>query len=44
MYRKMLASMDASFLTGDTWEGVRKKVLRSRATWGEAAPEDSAEA
>ena len=41
LYRKILAAMNASFLTGHTWEGVRKKVLRSRATWGEEAPEAS---
>ena len=38
LYRKMLAAKEESFLTGHTWEGVRKKVLRSRETWGEEAP------
>ena len=35
LYRKMLDKMDESHLTRHTWEGVRKKVLRSRKAWGE---------
>ena len=35
LYRKMLDAMESSCLTRHTWEGDRKKVLRSRRTWGE---------
>lgn len=39
LYRKMLAAMEESTLTRETWAGVRKKVARSRKAWGEAAGE-----
>ncbi|MCL1984901.1 MAG: DUF169 domain-containing protein [Betaproteobacteria bacterium] len=39
LYNKMLAAMDNSALTRHTWEGVRKKVHRSRRVWGEALNE-----
>lgn len=35
LYRKMLDAMESSALTRHTWEGVRKKVLKSNRTWGE---------
>jgi uncharacterized protein (DUF169 family) len=35
LYRKLLEVMEESALTRHTWEGVRKKVLKSRRTWGE---------
>lgn len=35
LYRKMLDAMETSALTRHTWEGVRKKVMKSRQTWGE---------
>ena len=35
LYRKMLACMETSALTRHTWQGTRKKVLKSRAIWGE---------
>jgi hypothetical protein len=34
-YRKMLDAMETSALTRDTWQGVRKKVIKSRRAWGE---------
>lgn len=34
LYRKMLAVMETSALTRHTWEGVRKKALKSARTWG----------
>lgn len=37
LYRKMLDAMETSALTRHTWEGVRKKVLKSARAWGEAA-------
>lgn len=37
LYRKMLDAMETSALTRHTWEGDRKKVMKSRRTWGEAA-------
>lgn len=36
LYRKMLGAMQTSALTRHTWQGVRKKVRKSAATWGEA--------
>ncbi len=35
LFEMMLAQWPASFLTTETWAGVRKKALRSRETWGE---------
>lgn len=35
LYHKMLDVMEKSALTRHTWEGVRKKVLKSSHTWGE---------
>lgn len=35
LYRKMLAVLEDSSLTRDTWRDTRKKVLRSRRAWGE---------
>jgi len=35
LYRKMLEAQETSALTRHTWEGVRKKVMKSRQTWGE---------
>ena len=35
LYEKMLAAMPESLLFRDTWQGVRKKALRSRKAWGE---------
>lgn len=35
LYRKMLDVMETSALTRHTWAGVRKKVMKSRRTWGE---------
>ena len=37
LYRKMLEAMESSALTRHTWEGVRKKVLKSARAWGEGA-------
>lgn len=37
LYRKMLDSMESSALTRHTWQGVRKKVIKSSRTWGEQA-------
>jgi hypothetical protein len=34
LYHKMLDAMETSLLTRHTWEGVRKKVLRSGRAWG----------
>ena len=34
LYRKMLDAMEESALTRNTWQGVRKKVERSRRAWG----------
>lgn len=39
LYRKMLDVMEASALTRDTWENVRKRVLKSKRTWGESSAE-----
>ena len=33
LYRKMLDAMETSALVRDTWEGVRKKVLKSNKAW-----------
>ncbi|GHV54611.1 hypothetical protein FACS1894206_07780 [Deltaproteobacteria bacterium] len=38
LYRKLLGIMEESALTRHTWEGVRKKALKSRRAWGEAYP------
>lgn len=35
LYLKMLDIMEKSALTRDTWQGLRKKVLKSTRTWGE---------
>ena len=35
LYRKMLERMEESALTRRTWQGVLKKVRRSRKTWRE---------
>ena len=35
LYRKMLDRMGTSALTRHTWEGSRKKVMKSGRTWGE---------
>lgn len=35
LYGKMLGAMEESCLTRDTWQGVRKKVIRSKGAWGE---------
>ncbi|MDR3089778.1 MAG: DUF169 domain-containing protein [Desulfobulbaceae bacterium] len=37
LYRKMLASLETSALTRHTWQGVTKKVARSKRAWGETA-------
>ncbi len=39
LYRKMLTTMEDSALTRHTWQGVRKKVMRSRRAWGGEATE-----
>ena len=39
LYRKMLDCMETSALTRHTWQGVRKKALKSRTAWGEGAEE-----
>jgi len=39
LYRKMLDRMETSALTRDTWEGVRKKAMRSKRAWGEGPKE-----
>lgn len=35
LYEKMLDAVDGSALTRKTWPGVKKKVDRSKKTWGE---------
>jgi len=35
LFEKMVAEWQDSFLTTDTWAGVRKKAERSREAWGE---------
>lgn len=35
MYERFLARWPDSYLATDTWEGVRKKIARSREAWGE---------
>ncbi|MDL2314493.1 DUF169 domain-containing protein, partial [Desulfovibrio sp. OttesenSCG-928-C14] len=40
LYGKMLDAMETSALTRHTWEGVRKKVLKSNRTWGEGAADE----
>lgn len=35
LYRKILDAMETSALVRHTWEGVRKKVLKSRRAWGD---------
>lgn len=35
LYCKMLSRWPESFLSGDTWPNVRKKIERSRKAWGE---------
>jgi hypothetical protein len=35
LYHKMLDRMETSALTRHTWEGDRKKVMKSRHAWGE---------
>lgn len=40
LFEKMLAASPESFLYGETWEGNRKKVVRSRKTWGERLEEN----
>ena len=35
LYKRMLSAAPESLLYRDTWQGVRKKVLRSRKAWGE---------
>lgn len=40
LYAKMLAVLEDSALTRHTWQGVRKKVLRSRKAWGEPAGQE----
>ena len=37
LYGKMLDVLEMSALPRHTWEGVRKKVMRSRRTWGDDA-------
>ena len=37
LYQKMLDLWDKSFLTTDTWKLVKKKIERSKKTWGEGA-------
>jgi uncharacterized protein (DUF169 family) len=37
LYDKMLKVMEESALTRHTWQGVRKKVVRSMQAWGDAA-------
>jgi uncharacterized protein (DUF169 family) len=36
LYRQMLERWESSFLKGETWKTVRKKIARSRKTWGES--------
>ncbi|MFP4473965.1 MAG: DUF169 domain-containing protein [Desulfatibacillaceae bacterium] len=35
MFLDMAGRWDESFLTTDTWKGVRRKIAKSRRTWGE---------
>ncbi len=35
MYEQMLERWEESFLTGETWKTVQKKIARSRKAWGE---------
>ncbi len=35
LFKRMLRVLPESSLAGDTWEGVRKKVLRSQTAWKE---------
>ena len=35
MYRRMLESWSGSFLTASAWQGVRKRIAKSRKAWGE---------
>lgn len=37
LYLKMLDAMETSALTRHTWQGVRKKVLKSQRAWGESS-------
>lgn len=37
LYGKMLDAMETSALTRHTWEGVRKKVLKSNRIWGDGS-------
>lgn len=39
LYRKMLDRMEDSALTRHTWQGVRKKVVKSRRAWDEGTEE-----
>ena len=39
LFRKMLDAWPDSFLAHQSWEGPRKKALRSRRTWGEDGTE-----
>lgn len=36
MFIRMVDRWPESFLTTKTWEGIRKKILKSRVAWGEA--------
>ena len=36
LYRRMLDHMETSMLSRHTWEGCRKKVMKSNRAWGEA--------
>jgi len=36
LYRKMLDRWPESFLAQETWQGVRKKIERSKKAWGES--------
>jgi len=35
MFRRMVRRWPESFLTTKTWQGVKKKILKSRSAWGE---------
>jgi len=35
MFSRMVARWSESFLTTKTWEGIKKKMLKSRKAWGE---------
>lgn len=39
LFKRMLQALPESSLNGESWEGVRKKVLRSRAAWKEGGGE-----